>query len=133
MAPIEPNLLFCPCCHKGILDPALVLGLSRFQDLTRLPITITSGYRCRDHNNAVAGSFLSQHMRGRAADITCPPLSPLELYLVAEQIPAFANGAIGLYPQDYIHVDTRNIRARWFRVAGHDHPITDYLTSPHRS
>ena len=129
MTPIEPDKHFCPCCQKGIVDPHLVLALTRYQDLTKLPITITSGYRCRDHNNAVSGSFLSQHMLGRAADITCPPLSPLELYLVAEQIPAFANGGIGLYPAHYIHLDTRRVRARWFRRAGLDQHIVAFLTA----
>ena len=129
MTPIEPDMLFCPCCHKGIVDPHLVLALTRFQDLTRIPISIKSGYRCPNHNATVGGVPLSQHVTGRAADITCPPLSPLELYLVAEQIPAFANGGIGLYPANYIHVDTRRVRARWFRANGIDQHIARFLTA----
>jgi uncharacterized protein YcbK (DUF882 family) len=129
MTPIEPDMLCCPCCHKGIVDPHLVLALTRFQDLTKLPITITSGYRCQEHNASVGGAPLSQHLTGRAADIACLPLSPLALYLVAEQIPAFANGGIGLYHAHYIHVDTRKVRARWFRRAGVDQPIVAFLTA----
>ena len=129
MTPIEPDMLFCPCCHKGIVDPHLLLALTKFQDLTKLPITITSGYRCQEHNASVGGAPLSQHLTGRAADIACPPLSPLALYLVAEQIPAFANGGIGLYPANYIHVDTRKVRYRWFRRAGVDQHIVAFLTA----
>jgi uncharacterized protein YcbK (DUF882 family) len=122
-------MLFCPCCHYGIVDPHLVFALTRFQDLTKLPITIDSGYRCHAHNAAVGGAPHSQHLTGRAADIACPPLSPLELYLVAEQIPAFANGGIGLYPANYIHLDTRRVRARWFRRTGLDQHILTFLTA----
>lgn len=34
------------------------------------PITINSGYRCPELNKAVSGSPTSDHMQGRAADIT---------------------------------------------------------------
>ncbi|MBT9919769.1 D-Ala-D-Ala carboxypeptidase family metallohydrolase [Bacteroides uniformis] len=34
------------------------------------PITVTSGFRCPALNNAVKGSATSDHMTGRAADIT---------------------------------------------------------------
>lgn len=34
------------------------------------PITITSGYRCKDLNRAVGGAASSQHMTGHAADIS---------------------------------------------------------------
>ena len=129
MTPIELDMLSCPCCHKGIVDPHLVTALTIFQNLTKIPITITSGYRCQSHNAAIGGAPLSQHLTGRAADIACPPLSPLALYLVAEQIPAFAHGGIGLYPANYIHVDTRKVRARWFTRAGIHHHIVTFLTA----
>lgn len=45
-----------------VLDPA--------RRLWGLPITVNSGYRCRDLNSAVHGVYNSQHLRGEAADIT---------------------------------------------------------------
>jgi uncharacterized protein YcbK (DUF882 family) len=102
------------------------------QDIIGQELTITSACRCPKHNAAVGGAPHSEHLHGYAADIKAAGKSPLELYFAAEQVPCFAHGGIGLYPADFIHVDTRPARARWFRVAGHDHPITDYLTSPHR-
>lgn len=33
------------------------------------PIKVNSGYRCPNHNLAVGGATLSQHMKGEAADI----------------------------------------------------------------
>ena len=37
------------------------------------PIRVTSGYRCPQLNKAVGGSPTSDHMQGRAADITGTP------------------------------------------------------------
>lgn len=34
------------------------------------PITVNSGYRCPELNQAVGGARTSQHVRGEAADIT---------------------------------------------------------------
>lgn len=34
------------------------------------PITVTSGFRCKELNRAVKGTNGSQHMKGEAADIT---------------------------------------------------------------
>lgn len=35
------------------------------------PITITSGYRCKELNELVGGAPNSQHMKGQAVDIQC--------------------------------------------------------------
>lgn len=50
----------------------LANGLELVRNLTRSPITISSGYRSPVVNAAVGGSKTSQHMRGEAADIVCP-------------------------------------------------------------
>lgn len=64
-APLEDNLLI----RLDILRAAL-----------GAPITITSGWRCNDHNAATPGaSATSYHLIGRAADIT------------AEDFPALAS------------------------------------------
>lgn len=47
------------------------------------PIFILSGYRCRLVNEAEGGQFDSAHLDGRAADIRCHRLSPLELGRIA--------------------------------------------------
>lgn len=36
------------------------------------PVTISSGYRCRELNKAVGGSKTSDHMDGYAVDFICP-------------------------------------------------------------
>lgn len=48
--------------------------LQRLRDELKLPIVITSGYRCRKVNDIAKGSSTSEHMQGRAVDIYCPSL-----------------------------------------------------------
>lgn len=129
METITSDMLLCPCCQKGEPDPRLILGLNKLQINAGLQLTLHSACRCPIHNSMVGGAPLSKHLTGHAADITAPPLAPLELYLLAEQIPAFACGGIGLYPAAYIHLDTRLARTRWFRANGIDHPIQVFLSA----
>ena len=44
--------------------------LQPIRDEWGMPITVTSGYRCKALNDKVKGSKTSQHMTGDAADIT---------------------------------------------------------------
>ena len=84
------------------------------------PLTISSGYRCPAHNAEAGGVTKSQHQFGRAADVLLPKgLSMAKAYELAESVPEFKNGGIGLYPGElFIHVDSRGSRARWARVDG---------------
>lgn len=44
--------------------------LQPLRNLMKLPVRITSGYRCASLNKAVGGAYASQHMTGQAADIS---------------------------------------------------------------
>lgn len=44
--------------------------LQPLRNLMKLPIHITSGYRCATLNKAVGGAYGSQHMTGQAANIS---------------------------------------------------------------
>lgn len=44
-----------------------------------LYIIVSSGYRCPELNLIIGGSKTSAHMKGLAADISCPGLTPYEL------------------------------------------------------
>jgi uncharacterized protein YcbK (DUF882 family) len=90
----------------------LAQALQQLRDLAGVPLIVTSGHRCPQHNAAVGGAKGSQHMQGIAADIWSKHLTPVELKALAEKIPAFANGGIGLYSR-WVHVDTRKGPARW--------------------
>jgi uncharacterized protein YcbK (DUF882 family) len=100
--------------------PELVLGLQELRDRAGVPLVISCGFRCRTHNKRVSGTPDSQHCLGTAADVTCPRgFTPKRLAQLAETIPAFRGGGIGVYPEDgFVHVDVRGTQARWGRLGG---------------
>lgn len=84
------------------------------------PLKVLSGYRSPEHNEEIGGATKSEHTTGRAADVAVPKgLSQVDMYRLAEGIPAFKDGGIGLYPDNgFVHVDVRGRKARWARVGG---------------
>jgi uncharacterized protein YcbK (DUF882 family) len=116
--------------------PELILALEQLRMLAGKAIHINSGYRSPATNAAAGGVGHSQHMEGRAADISIkivggPPeawLNTFQLFVLAEQVEGFRNGGIGIYPgSNFIHVDVRDGRARWARVNGEYRHIEDAL------
>ena len=109
----------CRCCGRAEINPRLLDALQELRDLAAAAVRITSGYRCPEHNRAVGGAKRSQHLLGNAADIVIDGRSVAETYELAEQVPTFRNGGIGVYPeQRFVHVDVRDGRARWGRLDG---------------
>lgn len=107
----------CPgknCCGGSApVHPDLIKALQTLRDLAGVPLKISSGFRCIKHNHEVKGSKNSFHTLGMAADIKVPyGMTPVGLSLLAEEIPAFREGGIGLYAT-WIHVDVRPYKARW--------------------
>lgn len=102
----------CKCCGRLILDKALPIALQQLRDKLGKPITINCGYRCEKHNREVGGAKRSQHLYGKAADIRVAGMSPVEVARIAETIPAFRDGGIGIY-NSFTHVDIRRGKARW--------------------
>ena len=87
----------------------LVLGLQIMRNLIGRPIKVINGYRTPEHNKRVGGADNSQHLHGRAADITVEGMSGKELAKFAE-VAGF--NAIGI-AKTAIHVDDRPERVRW--------------------
>ena len=89
--------------------------LQFLRDYTGRPISINSAYRCVPHNANVGGSKTSQHIYGKAADITIQSLKPIEVYAIIEDLIDFGvmlQGGLGLY-DTFVHYDIRKTRARW--------------------
>lgn len=108
-------------CKCGCKPPSSVIsrlrflvqfGLQPLRDLAGEPLSVNSGYRCFAHNKSVGGAKNSRHPIGDAADIRGTTLSPQELAALAENIPVFKHGGMGIYPT-FVHLDTRGFRARW--------------------
>jgi uncharacterized protein YcbK (DUF882 family) len=91
------------------LDEKLIELLQQLRDRAGLPVTVHSGYRTPEHNKEVGGSPKSQHLEGKAADISVKGWTPKKLAELAEII---GFNGIGLY-ETFIHVDVRNKKARW--------------------
>ncbi len=100
----------CSCCGVVKMDPELIRRLQAMRDEIGQPLIINSGYRCPEHNQAVGGAKDSQHIHGRAADISCPSIQIGRLHTLAEKY--FPDGGVGKY-LGYVHVDTRGVKARW--------------------
>lgn len=97
-----------------LVDARLMDGLEELRALAGVPLRVNSGYRSKKHNTAIGGSPRSQHMLGKAADISTHRVAVEALAALAEKIPAFAGGGIGRYPKEnFVHVDVRNGAARW--------------------
>lgn len=102
----------CRCgCGFASVDPALVESLELLRLKIGHAVNVTSGCRCQARNREVGGSPSSQHLFGRAADITVHCMTGEELYRYARTIPAFRGfGVAG----GWIHLDTRpGTPARW--------------------
>ena len=110
-------------CHCGCEMPKEVLlqiqklacQLQYIRDFIRLPMRITSGYRCSSHNKKVGGVSNSQHVLGKASDIQVNDSSPEAIYQVIDTLAEYGHvlqGGLGLY-NTFTHYDIRKTRVRW--------------------
>lgn len=93
----------------------LASQLQFLRDYTGRPITINSAYRCPEHNAKVGGSKTSQHLLGKAADITIQSLKPAEVFVIIEDLidmGELLQGGVGNY-DTFTHYDIRKTKARW--------------------
>ena len=93
----------------------LASQLQFLRDYTGRPITINSAYRCPEHNAKVGGSKTSQHLLGKAADITIQSLKSAEVFVLIEELIDMGHmlqGGLGLY-DTFVHYDIRKTKARW--------------------
>jgi uncharacterized protein YcbK (DUF882 family) len=100
----------CSCgCGYDTVDAMLLEALRELRRHFKKPIRVTSGCRCKAHNEAVGGSERSQHTLGRAADIQVVDVSPADVQDLAESLGL----SVGRY-ETFTHIDTRTgVPARW--------------------
>lgn len=80
-----------------------------------VPLNINSAYRSPEHNKRVGGSLKSQHLLGKAADLSNSKLPPAQLAEVIEELISggyIPEGGIGIY-NTFVHYDIRGTKARW--------------------
>lgn len=102
----------CNCgCGQDDVDAGLINVLQELRDALQRPVIVHSGNRCSKYNKKVKGAAKSQHLRGRAADISVKDVSPASLGRAIERI-LRGRGGLGVY-DTFVHVDTRASAARW--------------------
>lgn len=99
-----------PECQARVLpSPALIEALERLRARVGMPIRITSGLRCTEHNARCGGAPRSFHMQGLAADLMVDGFTGPRLAEEARQVDDITG--IGEYP-NRVHVDVRPGTAR---------------------
>jgi uncharacterized protein YcbK (DUF882 family) len=86
------------------MDADLLKDLDVLRGLVDEPLRLTSTYRNEEKNNAVGGSQRSQHLKGKAVDISCNN-GTLRAKIVRHAL------AIGLtcgVAKTFVHVDNRS-------------------------
>jgi len=96
----------CPCCGKDDIDPDFVDRLQAARTIAGFPFIITSGVRCKKHQEGLEKQGLSveksAHALGLAADIKTT--SSWDRYAVLDALKraGFKRFGIG---RNFIHVD----------------------------
>ena len=93
------------------VDSDLVNILQKIRTHFGKSVTITSAYRTPARNKAVGGVAYSQHLYGRAADISVKDTQPEKVASYADKLMP-NKGGIGTY-KTFTHIDTRAAKARW--------------------
>jgi len=122
--------LACRCCGQLRIDARLLEGLESLRRLAQAPVVVHDAYRCPTHNMETGGVSDSEHVRGKAADISIPGMSLQRMYELVLQVPQFAGGGIGAYDGNFLHVDVRDHHARWARVRGQYVGIQSLIGEP---
>ena len=93
----------------------LTENLQIVRDYLGEPIHISSGYRSPSHNAAIGGVSDSQHLLGKAADISMKNYTAKNLAIIFERLINNGNikqGGVGLY-NGFVHYDIRGTKSRW--------------------
>jgi uncharacterized protein YcbK (DUF882 family) len=92
------------------MDPGLIDVIWQIWKLldTTEPLTALSMYRSPSSNSKVGGASKSQHLYGRACDITHNSRSVAQIHRAAKSLRA---GGVGKYTMNrFVHVDTAGVR-----------------------
>jgi uncharacterized protein YcbK (DUF882 family) len=99
-----------PECWREERAIPLAKAFERIRELCGFPILVNSGYRTFDYNWKIGGAAKSQHMEGRALDLSPVFFTEVNLRkILAAAKQSRTEGlitAIGVYPT-FIHMDTR--------------------------
>ncbi len=100
-----------PYPQKFITDGRVYILAQLFEDIRALagdfPIRVLSAYRTPQWNKRIGGAVLSQHVEGRALDLSHTKLTNKKFFdLIRSNIDKLGIKGIGRYPT-FVHVDIR--------------------------
>ena len=110
-------------CHDGTSVPqdlmrniiTLANNIQIIRNEINKPIRINSGFRTISYNSQVGGSPHSQHLQGKAGDLSVDNMRPLQLHDLIERLileDKILQGGLGLY-KNFVHYDIRGKKTRW--------------------
>jgi uncharacterized protein YcbK (DUF882 family) len=97
----------CKCCKQNKMVDSFVTKLDKLRGRMGFAFSVTSGYRCANHNKRVDGAINSQHLKGLAADISTKGWNGNQIYLFVLRAMALEFKGIGI-GKDIIHLDDRS-------------------------
>lgn len=110
----------CKCgkCKMPTISDELIHILTEIREHYNSPVTINSGYRCKEHNAKIGGAPSSRHVEGDAADFTVKGVKTIDLYNYV--ILTYGDGPYGIARRiskdpyaGFVHFDCRGKKARW--------------------
>ncbi len=107
----EPHEFQCKCCGSCDMDETLLSTLQQLRDATKTPIFLNSAYRCPIYNAKVGGKEDSQHLLGKAVDISFTKIPVSLRHDFMMMCTALFNG-VGI-DKSFVHVDVRKPRNFW--------------------
>ncbi len=104
--PVNVNLRNFDPVAKSVLSEAVQAGF---------PVAVTSGYRSPRYNDRIGGARASQHLEGKAFDVSLKGLDDDEKRdMISHFLSDGRVGGFGYYPKsDSIHIDVRDNKAAW--------------------
>lgn len=104
---IQEMMCKCAKCSDypiAKMDLKFMRKLQNIREMFASPMKVTSGYRCKAHNEAVGGAEHSFHTMGRAVDILCTDShSRALLFQYSIHAGCYGFGA----SKEFIHIDDR--------------------------
>jgi len=102
----------CQCgCGETNMDPDFMYSLQSLRRSYGKGMTVTSGYRCPEHNNRVSSTGLGgPHTTGKAADIAVQRGDAYELLKLAVLHPFTGYGINQKGHGRFIHLDTLRVK-----------------------
>src|SRR5690606_9463405 len=93
----------CKCgCGESEMSKDLLQKLTEARELAGIPFIITSGRRCKAHNEAVGGKSQSAHTKGYAVDIKA--VTSRSRWLIMRSLILAGFNRMGV-ADNFIHVD----------------------------